>query len=287
MAKNKIYKSDSGREQIISYYSEILEHWPVEHDRYFINTQYGKTHVIDSGRGNGEAVFMIHGSSSNSATWMGDVRTWSSKYRTIAIDIPGEPGLSEENRIPLTGNDFAEWLDAIARNLGFKKISIIGMSLGGWCALKYATCFPEKLDKLVLIVPAGLARQRAGFVWKALFLAMTGDAGIDKIQKLIFGGVNVPTEALDFGNLVARHFNPITEPIPVFTDQELGKIKCPVQYFAGMKDPLLNTKKSAERLKKAIPDARINLFPERGHVIIDQGANIYQILRNGKDTNRG
>ncbi|MGI5970563.1 MAG: alpha/beta fold hydrolase [Oscillospiraceae bacterium] len=44
------------------------------------------------------------------------------------------------------------------------KTAIIGNSLGGWMALKFATAYPERVSKLVLIASAGLAEIRPQFI---------------------------------------------------------------------------------------------------------------------------
>ena len=54
----------------------------------------------------------------------------------------------------------ALWLDDVMRALSLDRASIVGVSLGGWLALDYATRRPERVESFVLICAAGLGRQK-------------------------------------------------------------------------------------------------------------------------------
>ncbi|MEZ4582230.1 MAG: hypothetical protein R3A10_11470 [Caldilineaceae bacterium] len=46
---------------------------------------------------------LLHGSGSNSATWMGDAAAYAEQCQVYAVDIPGEPGKSAPDRFSWTG----------------------------------------------------------------------------------------------------------------------------------------------------------------------------------------
>ena len=52
----------------------------MQHSCYFIDTPFGRTHIIDSGTQHKHVILLLHGSASNSATWMGDVKQWSEYF---------------------------------------------------------------------------------------------------------------------------------------------------------------------------------------------------------------
>ncbi len=51
----------------------------------------------------------------------------------------------------LTIDMFVRDLDAIRKHFGFKKVSILGHSWGGFLAMQYAISHPEAVDKLILL----------------------------------------------------------------------------------------------------------------------------------------
>jgi pimeloyl-ACP methyl ester carboxylesterase len=276
------FKSENGRQAIVAGYESVLGRAAatVPFRRRMVSTAFGGTHVVEAGAADGPPLLLLHGTASNSATWMADIPLWSRHYRVIAADIVGEPGLSEDRRLTLASEDASTWLASLLDELGVKRVRIVGMSLGGWIALHFATRFPRRVEALSLLAPSGLARQRTSFVFVALPLAMLGTWGMKRIQALVCGGVELPDEALAFMALVGRHFRPLTEPVPVFDDDELRRLQMPIQYFGGRKDVLLRSEVSAQRLSRLLPHAQVHLL-SCGHVIVGTSDQILGFLVQG------
>lgn len=88
----------------------------------------------------------------------------SNDYSVYAVDIIGEAENSEEYRPDLNSDAFAIWMKDVLDALGLEKTIMIGNSLGGWIALKFATAYPECVSKLALLASAGLAEVRPRFI---------------------------------------------------------------------------------------------------------------------------
>jgi len=142
-----------------------------------VETRYGNTHILEMGDGD-ELVVLLHGSTSNSSMWIGEVADLSN-YKILAIDIPGEPNRSSEERLDLVDESFSLWLDDCMKHYD-APFHLVGNSLGGWIALKYAVMYPDKLRSLILLAPSGLAPARISFVFKTLLYLTTGKKGIKK-----------------------------------------------------------------------------------------------------------
>ena len=78
--------------------------------------------------------------------------------------------------------------------------------------------------------------------------------------------------------IVSKHFIPLMEAIPVFSDAELRKITAPIQFFGGDHDALIDSVKTGERLKSILPHSDIHILKDTGHVIVDQFENIKYFL---------
>ncbi len=114
-------------------------------------------HVRDSGPKDGLALILLHGFGSSLHTWEPWARALSSEYRVIRIDMPGA-GLSG----PDPNGDYSDArsmrvLTAVMDHFGIAKASLIGNSMGGKIAWKFAATFPDRVDKLVLVSPDGFA----------------------------------------------------------------------------------------------------------------------------------
>ena len=151
----KIYKSDEGARAVRERYLEMLKRWPAPNEQMRVPTRQGETFIIACGEKAARPLLLFHGSASNSAMWMGDVRAWAEHYRVYSIDLIGEAGLSAPARPPLASEEYALWLDNVLKALSVTHASIVGVSLGGWLALDYNTRQPERVTSIALAVLGG------------------------------------------------------------------------------------------------------------------------------------
>ncbi len=274
-----VFKSNAGHEAIQSYTRDLLARAPVPLRCREVPTCCGITHLYEAGPTTAPVLLLLHGSSSNSASWFGELATWSQVFRVLAVDIPGEPGLSEARRMRLTSEAASLWLVSLLDTLGVARAGIVGMSLGGFYGLHFATRHPGRVTALSLLAPSGLAAQRWSFLVKVVPLLFLGDWGLQRINRMVYGDLQMPAAILAFGRLVGRHFRPTTEPVPVFTEAQLAQLTMPVQYFGGAHDVLLRSRESAARLARFVPHAEVHLLPEAGHVILGAGDAILAFMQ--------
>ncbi len=263
-----IFKTKAGREAILAIYPEILTRWPQPVETLRIPTQAGETFVAACGEPSAPPLVLLHGSSSNVLMWTGDVQEYARHFRVYAPDIPGEPGQSEPTRSSLAGPAYAEWLLEIFQALHIRCAGLAGISLGGWMALKFATTYPERVQSLALLCPAGVAPQKMSFLYKSILFSLFGKNGRDWILRMVYSGVPIPAEMMAYMRLISEQFSPRMEVIPLFGDAELRRLAMPVLLYAGEKDTLLPSQKTAERLGRLLPQAEIRLLPDAGHVLI-------------------
>jgi pimeloyl-ACP methyl ester carboxylesterase len=278
MKDSLVFKSEAGKKAILDQYDLILSRWPVANQQIVIPTHLGDTFILTCGDETAPPLVLLHGSSSNLAIWIGDVVEYSQNYHVIAIDIPGEPGRSMAVRPKLDSSAYAEWMNEVFAFLNIHSAVLLGISLGGWLALKFATAYPEKVSALVLICPSGIARQRISFLLKAIFFSFFGPWGVDRLIHIVYGNQKMLDEVLDYSRLIAAEFSPRIEIIPLYTDEELKKLTMPVLLIAGESDALLPSKKAAERLKWLLPRFKALIFPKTGHVLLNLAVHVMPFL---------
>ena len=101
-------------------------------------------------------------------------------FRVYAVDIIGEAGFSAPSRPPLASEAHALWLDDVMQALSLTRASMVGVSLGGWLALDYATRRPERVESVVVLCPGGVGRQKMRIVFKTVPLRMLGPGAGEK-----------------------------------------------------------------------------------------------------------
>lgn len=273
------FKSEKGKNEIFKYYELLLTKGSLKHEELVVNTSYGETFIIAMGNENLPPLILLHGSGMNSAMWRQEMELYSENYRVYAVDMPGDPGKSDENQLPFEGDDFSNWLNDVFNALSIEKASIVGISLGAWLGTKFAIKYPDKVDRLVLLCPAGIGPQKKSFIFKFIFYSLFGEKGIDKLYYKINGDKDIPKIMLNYQKLIAKHFNFRKVTIPIFSDEELIKLTMPVALYVGGKDVMLHSEKTANRLKSLLNHAKINFIPEEGHSIINQGDDIREFLK--------
>jgi len=276
---NSIYKSPEGEKSILEFYEKKLNDWPVQKELISITTRFGNTFAIASGDIKDPPLILLHGSSTNSLMWMGDVKEYSKDFRVYALDIIGEPGKSAPSRPEFNTHAYSEWLKDIFDFLKIKKASFVSISLGGWIALNFSIANPEKVEKLVLLCPSGLAKPRLSFLFKVMPLMFLGDFGLRWINKIIYYKEPVNEEVNKFGKLIFSYYNPRFDNLPIFSDGELSKLTMPVYYLGGEKDALLRSQESANRLTKLLPAAKVEVLKETGHVIINVKDKVLKFMK--------
>lgn len=260
--KISVFKSEEMRDTFRNNYNQILNQFPFE--QRYIDTSAGKTFMLIAGNASNPPVVLLHGSCSNSAFWFPEIVALSSHYRVYAVDIIGEAGNSEEYRPDLDSDDFALWMKDVLDTLVLEKTTMIGNSLGGWMALKFATAFPERVSKLVLLASAGLAEVHTQFIDNVA--QITSDGKTAQVDQTIIGEHDIPKEILDFMNLIIASYNPI-QHLPVYGDEDLLRLKMPVLFIDGENDVIIDALHSAQRLNALVPSSEIQLLKHCGHVL--------------------
>ena len=172
------------------------------------------------------------------------------------------------------------WLDDLLAALGEDQAAVVGVSLGGWIALQYAIARPERVSKLALLCPGGVTAPRTSWMLRLIALSLLGEWGAEAIKRAMFRDVPVSAEVEAFMELVQAHYRPRIEAPPVFTDQELEKVRMPTLLVAGEKDVAYNSAKTAARLGKLLPHFQAVLLPEAGHVLLDTPVQVMPFLES-------
>ncbi|WDV46265.1 alpha/beta hydrolase [Clostridiaceae bacterium M8S5] len=272
-----IFKSENIKREIINFYNKTLERWPVNYEEITINTKYGDTHILVSGNEDNPPLVLIHGSASNSAMWIGDIENYAKHFRVYMIDIPGEPGKSQEIRFDIKTSESAKWLDNIISELNIKKFCLGGISFGGWIALDYSINNPGKVEKLVLLCPAGIGRQKFEYIPYLVFMSLLGQYGAKKNLEKICYGEEVDSEAFYFNNLISKGFNPRMK-LPIFEDKQLKKLKMKTFLLLGKKDIMIDSKKTLKRAINNIPNLNYKMLVDKGHGLINKSKHIIDFL---------
>ena len=107
-----------------------------------------KVHYESYGKGQ-DAVVFIHGWTCDLTFWRGQAPVYE-KRRALLIDLPGH-GQSEKPEVAYTQERFARAIDAVMREAGVTRATLVGHSMGGPVAITFLRLFPDRTKSLVLV----------------------------------------------------------------------------------------------------------------------------------------
>ncbi|PLB85688.1 alpha/beta hydrolase [Dysgonamonadaceae bacterium] len=111
---------------------------------------------------NGKNIVLLHGKNFNGAYWQETISALAQKgYRVVVPDQVGFGKSTKPEHYQYSFHQLATNTKNLLDNLGLKKVSVLGHSMGGMLATRFALIFPETTEKLVLVNPIGLEDYQA------------------------------------------------------------------------------------------------------------------------------
>lgn len=127
--------------------TNLYKHEPVSRT-YF--SQRLRLHYVEWVNEGAAPLVMVHGGSDHCRNWDWAARELNEHFNIVAPDLRGH-GDSAWSNTAYKKVDFVYDLKQLIRIKGYKKVSIIAHSMGGWVSLLYAGLNPEMVEKLVII----------------------------------------------------------------------------------------------------------------------------------------
>jgi alpha/beta superfamily hydrolase len=128
-----------------------------------LQTPYGKLRYYELGPEDGKRVLLIHGISTPCPVWQRLIpKLVESGHRVLCYDLVGRGYSDGPADIQYNESVYISQLCFLLTALPAwsGSFNIIGYSMGGTIATKFASYFPERVDKLLLISPAGFIKSQ-------------------------------------------------------------------------------------------------------------------------------
>ena len=116
--------------------------------------------VSPEGKANGKVVMLLHGKNFPGAYWKDTIRVLSQNgFRVVVPDQIGF-GKSSKPNIHYSFHLMAAVTKKLLDSLGIKEVAVVGHSMGGMLATRFALMYPETATRLILEDPIGLEDYR-------------------------------------------------------------------------------------------------------------------------------
>jgi pimeloyl-ACP methyl ester carboxylesterase len=252
----------------------------------------------DEGQGK-ETIIFVHGLGSYIPAWDKVIPELSKTYRCIAIDLPG---YGKSSKTPNSGmmSFYADVINDFAAAMNLDKFSLAGHSMGGQIGMVYSLKWPEKLNHLVLVNPAGFepftAGQREWFegIMTPSLVRLTTFEAIE--SNLASNFYNVPKDAefmitdrmamryaSDFDGYCYAVSKSVAGMVNEPVIDKLQDIKSPTLIFFGENDNLIpnrylnpgRTLDIAESGHAKIPQSKLVMVPKCGHFMMFEKPDVF------------
>jgi pimeloyl-ACP methyl ester carboxylesterase len=269
------FKTAAGEAAYLSAYDAAMKLWPVPYEEIELPSQFGITHVVVSGPKDAPPLVLLHGYMATLTMWSPNIADFSHDYRVYAIDVMGQPSKSIPKEPIRNAADYAVWLTATLDGLHLDRVSLVGMSYGGWLSLNYAVAAPERVRKLVLLSPAAsfLPIVSQFSLRGTLMVFFPGRLTVNWFMRWL-GFTNAPGEndarrVLELMHLGLKHFRFSQETLrvipTVFSDVELRAMHVPTLLLIGDDEVIYEPARALARARRLIPEFEGELVPRSSH----------------------
>ena len=220
---------------------------------------------------------LVHGYTADKTMWHRMARLLAKDYHIIAPDMAGHGATPYDPNAKYDIPTQVNWLAALLDHIGVNKAHIVGSSMGGFIAARFALSHPERTLSAVLLDPAGVTAPELSEIAEAyehgrnLFLP----ANEDEFYQFLDMAMEKPPYMPKFIRkaLARNHLSRVDSYAHIFNDffdhdfleDKLGEIKVPVLLIWGRKDKILHV--SAVPIWQAgLPNCKTIIWDDLGHI---------------------
>lgn len=269
-----IYRTPKGREESLALYDRQLEKLGISFKDIYVETSFGRSHIVETGNFFGRPLLVFHGGNSSTAYNLIMCDFLLKDFHIYAVDTIGHPGKSDEVCLNHKNYDYGKWASEVIDGLHFKSIACFGGSYGGGILAKLMCVAPKKVEKAVLVVPSGINNafpiSSAAMLVPLLMYRFT-----HKRKYLIKTALHIALseEVLDEDTLdtLKDSFDNVKTKVGMPTNVDENRLKyyhSPTLVFAAEKDCLFPSGKVLPRARKIFKKCRTYELKGCGHMHI-------------------
>jgi pimeloyl-ACP methyl ester carboxylesterase len=263
---HSFYDNKEIKKEIIDLYYKKLNELGIDYEFLTVETSFGDTNIIVTGKVNKPPLVLVHGENSCAPMAICKLKGLEEKFRIYAIDILGQPNLSAEVRLKPKTDDYGKWMYEILSRLQIYKAYFVGISLGGFIGLKSLIYNQNRISEVFLIHPAGIVNGNRFEVFVKAYLPSTSfklrkkTSCLKQFMKNTYS--NEDAFALKFLSKLFLTYSTKWLSIPLITTQEAQIITIPLNIIAAKDDYLFPGEKLLNRAQKLFSSLKKTILLE-------------------------
>ena len=242
---------------------------------------------------------LLHGYTGHAHSWDTFAQGMTDRYRVLALDQRGHGQTQWAPRDAYGVEQMADDLSAFVGALSLKKFALLGLSMGGNVAIRYAAQSPPELSRLVIvdigpeIDPVGMARIQTSVSGADLFASKQAALAVSRANNPISSDAELQLRVMhglmltESGQWTYRYDRALRDPStarvrpdPDKAWQAVSKIKVPTLIVRGSESDILALP-VAQRMIRDIPQASLVQVAKAGHSVpLDQPQGFLDAVRS-------
>ena len=216
----------------------------------------------------GEPWLLLHGLGATAATYLPLLPQLQTDCHLLLPELSalgGTLGPEPAFGIPQATRALSELIE---QQFPDRQVTICGISLGGWIAVRLALARPDLVARLLLVVPGGYREQDWERIGRMVRVETYRDSAT--IWRALFAHpplllrLGRPLLYLAYRSEAVRAALGTLREEDAFGDAELARLKMPVGLVWGAEDRLF-LREAGERMARALPDGRFVAIADAGH----------------------
>lgn len=271
-----LYKTEEGRRTAFASYDRSMLLWTVPYSDDWVDTEYGRTHIVVSGPEDGAPLFLIPGLFGDATMWYPNAGPLSERYRVFSLDLTTYGGKSEPSgKTVASVDDYAEWFEEVLRHYGYGSAAVAGLSYGSWLSLSLARVRPDLIAAAILLDPSeSFIPMDGGIAWKGLwsFFILPSRSKYVKFFDWIGGGYTDPEMDVWFEHLLdvvefgTAKVNSVPQQRDLMKPGDFASVTMPVLIMGSGKPIVYKDPEAfAAAARVALPHAEVEIVPDAGH----------------------
>jgi pimeloyl-ACP methyl ester carboxylesterase len=233
-------------------------------------------HFLSGGKG--EPIVMLHGFGADKDNWTRFSKEITPAYRVIIPDLPGFGESAKLESAVYATREQVEMLLEFAERLKLERFHIIGNSMGGSIAGRFAVEHPGKVLSLTLVAPGGaFSAEKSEFIrllekGENRLIINTPEEYRKLLEFVFVKAPPIPGNILRYLTKKSIENRPVTEKIfariteeKYLLELEMHKIRKPVLIIWGDSDRILHVS-GADILAKKVPGSKVVIMKNCGHI---------------------
>jgi pimeloyl-ACP methyl ester carboxylesterase len=228
-------------------------------------------HYVEKGQG--PAIVFVHAFPLDHSMWDAQARFFADRYRVITPDILGFGG--SQPALPWSIEQMGDELLSLVDHLEIQRLTLVGLSIGGYISLPFAAKHPDRIEKLVLAHTRARADNAVERENRSQMVTALQENGIEILPDSMLPRLLGANASGDLRDRIRRTILKASPNAAIFAvtamrsradaTSLLPQLSCPTLVIAGDGDSILRVE-DCRQMASAIPNARFDVIPNAGHL---------------------